>query len=370
MSGEFQAHGAEQVQDPVTDEDAEAELLVDAFEDELRFGEEQDEAELARPGKGKGKEARSRQDDDDDGEEAGDDEGADDADDDDQDEPDEAEARGGKKAKANADEGADPDGDFVELEDGTKLAVGDLLEAHKFRTEVSQNVQQIRERVYQHAQQELEPIKQQVIDAAKAAQETMQLIKTLVPDMQPPPLSMLDPRSDDYDPETYNQLNAMHQQYKAAMGDAEGKLKALKEQADRETLARHQRYLDDNAAKLIAKFPEFAKPETAKTKAAAMRDFLGKTYGFSPEEANAIIDHRYFSVIFDAMELAELKAKGKPKPKENATVKPRLVRGGVRRTPDKGKRSTGANRGALERLARTGKVREADLEDTWGDLID
>lgn len=373
MSGGVEAHGAEQVQDVVADQGAEDELLVDAFEDELRFGEEQEEAELARPAKGKGKQARQAEDDDD-GEEAGDDEGADDADEDeDQDDPDEADtARGARKGKANADEGEEPEGDFVELEDGTKLAVDDLLVAHKFRTEVSQDVQQIRERVFEHVQQELEPVKQQVIEAAKSANETMQLIKTLVPDMQPPPLSMLDPSSDDYDPQTYNQLNAMHQQYKAAMADAEGKLKTLNEQAQREAQARHQRFLDENARKLIARYPEFATPEKAKARAAAMRTFLtGKDYGFSEAEANSIIDHRMFKVIFDAMELAELKAKGKPKPKDKTTGKPRLVRAGVRRTPDKGKRSgAGPNREALTRLRNTGRVREADLEGTWGDLID
>lgn len=364
------AGGAEQVQDPVYDQDAEDEGLIDAFEQELDFSE-QEEAEFSRPQRGK----QRASDDDDDGEDD-DPEGGDEDDqdeDDDEDEPAEAKAADDRKRDKSANEAEEPEGDYVEHE-GKKIAVAELLQSHKFRTEVGDQITQIRERVYERATQEMETQKAAIDTAVKSANEMMALVKQLVPELQAPSLSMLDARSDDYDPEAYHQILALHEQYKTLRAAAEGKLKEANEAAEKEQRTRHSRLLEEQARKLVAKYPEFADPAKGKAKSAEVREFLTKSYGFSEAEVNGILDARLFDVIFDAKAHRDAVAKGKPKlEKEKAT--PRLVRRQAREAPTRtGKKGGQGNRqgrrGVIDEVRRTGKVRSDQLEGYWGDLID
>ena len=125
--------GADQVQDQVLDQDEEDDGLLSAFEDAERFSDEE-EQELARPGKrGKGK-AKAKAADDDAEEDDQDDDAEDDEDQevDEDDDDDEADPRSAKK-RDDAEDDDDQEGDFVEHE-GKKIAVRDLVDAHKFKS--------------------------------------------------------------------------------------------------------------------------------------------------------------------------------------------------------------------------------------------
>lgn len=50
-------------------------------------------------------------------------------------------------------------------------------------------------------------------------------------------------------------------------------------------------------------------PEWSDELGGALRDFAGKQYGFTPDEVNAVMDHRYFRLAVDAQKYHELKAK-------------------------------------------------------------
>jgi hypothetical protein len=331
--------------------------LLGAFEQELEFGE-QDSAEFDRPKRARGSDA------DDDGEDAGDDEDLDD------DQDDEAAANAADKRGKRADDGADePDGDYVEHE-GAKLAVSDLLEAHKFKTQVTQTVAEVRQQVEQRFARELEPVKQQVTQRAGELEQQLNFIKTLVPKLEEPPASMLDANSEDYNPDGYHFLMRAHRELQAAIGKAEGFVSQAQKERQAELQKQQAAFVQDNARKLIELMPELKDPAKSKAFAGDMKGYLADV-GFSELEIAGVTDVRLFKVLRDAMAYRAAQKKGAPKPKEEGG-RPRLVRG--RDRPNPGKDSRGRNpqgkKAAIDRLAKTGRVGGSDLEAVFGDFID
>jgi len=356
------AAGADEVQDVVLDQAQEDELLLDAFEEELQFGEE-DSAEFDNPDKKKTKPKAEATGEDDD---AGDDDDQD-GDEDDEDD-DEADASAAKTKAKDAEEGEDPDGDFVEDEGGKKIAVRDLLEAHKFKNEVGATVDQIRTNYEARATKELETFKTASAGKLKELEDGLALVQALVPKLEKPPATMLDESHEDYNPDGYHFLLRAYDEFQATLARARGIVEKANGERTQETEAKTKAAVADNLRKLLEKAPELKDQAKAKAFEADLRKTL-KADGFSDEEINGLTDHRMILIARDAMLYRAAKAQGAPKV-EGEKRKPRLVRSSGRTTPSPDKRGVSRSREAVERVKRTGKVRESDLEGYWGKFID
>lgn len=246
----------------------------------------------------------------------------------------------------------------------------DLLEAHKFRNEVTGTVAEIRQRVEHAASREIEGSRQALQQRATELERQFAFVQALVPKLEKPPASMLDRNSDDYDPEGYHFLMRGHTELQEAYTRAQGFLTEAQQQQQQDAAQRHQRYVADNARELLAKVPELGDPARAKAFAGEVKSYLTEM-GFAEAEIAGVTDWRLFVVLKEAMAHRAAKAKGAPKPKE-AGARPRLVRQGERASPAKGNRGVDrrGQKDALTRLQRTGRVRDSDLEAVFGDLID
>lgn len=350
--------------------------LLDAFEAELEAGE-RDSAEFGRGAK----RARAGEDDEDvdggrgegdeDREGQGDDDGDDDPDKDGAD--DKADTKAAKtkdKDKDDGDGGEDPDGDFVEHE-GNKFAVRDLLDAHQFKQNVTGTVDEISRQATAHYRGQVDERVRAFDTKFSEIEKSFELISGLLPNLEPPPKSMLDKSSKDYDPDQYHYLLQTQAELKEAFEAAKQKIDAAREERGKVAEKRYRDYLAEQGALLRKNHPEFGDAAKATAKFQQISDFMGKTYGFDAAEVRKVADARIFSVIMDAMAFQEAKSKGLPKPK-NEGGKPRLVKGGGRPDPARGKaRPEGAgDKAALDRLHRTGRVRANDLEAVFGEFVE
>lgn len=360
--------GADQVQDVVLDQDQEDDGLLAAFEEAETFADEE-ERELERPGKrGKGKAKAKAADDD-----AEDDDQDDDAEDDDDQEgdededDDEADPRSAKK-RDDAEDDDDQEGDFVEHE-GQKIAVRDLVEAHKFKSEVTATVDQIRTKLSEDAGKALEEFRTKQSATMKELEDGLAIIKGVMGELEipAPPKTMLDPNSDDYDPDGYQYLKDTREELQAKLNKAKQALETGRKTKDDDDKKARERTVGDNIRKLLEKAPELRDQAKAKAFSDQLRTTL-KGDGFTDEEINNLTDYRQILLVRDAMAHRAAKAKGAPKidAKRNP---PRLVRAGARAAnPTKGK-GQGNKKAALDRLQRTGKVAASDLENIWGDFV-
>lgn len=346
--------------------------LLGAFEESLEADEEAS-ADYDRQPKQKGRRGQSDndQDDDDAGDDDGDDQDADDDQDDDDDNDEDENSAGNKKAKGKDDaddDGDDQDGDFVELEDGTKFAVRELLDAHKYKQEVNATVDQVRADLTQRGEQELTEFKTAATAKIKDLEDGIALIEALVPKLEKPPASMLDPASDDYDPDGYHFLMRAYDEFTTKLNAAKDKLGKGKGVTGKIDQAARKREVDNHLRQLLEKAPDLKDEKKAKAFTADLRKFL-KGDKFSDDEINGLIDHRMILIVRDAMAHRQAKAKGPPKVEKGKT--PRLVRGRRANAPGKGKggRSNKGNADALTRLHRTGRVADSDLEAVFGDFL-
>lgn len=360
--------GADQVQDQVLDQDEEDDGLLSAFEDAERFSDEE-EQELARPGKrGKGK-AKAKAADDDAEEDDQDDDAEDDEDQegDEDDDDDEADPRSAKK-RDDAEDDDDQEGDFVEHE-GKKIAVRDLVDAHKFKSEVTATVDQIRTKLTEDAGKALEEFRTKQSATMRELEEGLEIIKGVMGELEipAPPKTMLDPNSDDYDPDGYQYLKDTREELQAKLNKAKTALETGRKVKDEDGKKARERSVSENIHKLLEKAPELRDPAKAKAFSDQLRTTL-KGDGFTDDEINDLTDYRQILLVRDAMAHRAAKAKGAPKI-EGKTKPPRLVRAGARpANPTKGKGGSG-KKAALDRLQRTGRVAASDLENIWGDFV-
>ncbi len=364
--------------------------LIDAFEEAIELSDE-DAEDFEQPtgrkkdkanGK-KGKDAdRRRARDDDDADDEGDGaqargEDDDDAEDDgeDQDGEEDDETPGRKKAKADddesdGDEGEDLAEDYVEDEEtGEKITVSSLLEARKFQREFASHRDQVLARVETEAKARAETAHKDLEGKVKEMGDTLELLKALAPKLDDPPTTMLDKSHEDYDPDTYHTLVRMKQQVEGVLEKARTSVAAAKTDAETKAKERFEAYVKGEGDKLVKAFPEWGDPQKAPKLSAELTSFLKTTYGMDDSLINRLIDHRLFKVAFDAQKLHALKKKGAAK--VEAERKPaRLVRSRERPTPTReGRPGRAGKKGALDRLERTGKVRETDLEEVWGEFL-
>lgn len=200
------------------------------------------------------------------------------------------------------------------------------------------------------------------VDYVTALQETVQTRSKYLQGLeqiakitnpQDPPLTMLNPQHQHYDPDRYYALKSQFEADKNRLAQ----INQLKEQAEHQQSEEQKVLVRAQVARETAAL-EKAWPEFAADKQATLRtvaDGLRKTYGFTDQEINGIADHRQLLVIKDALELRALKAKGAEAEKV-VRQKPRLVKGAARTTTDT-KAASRSN--AMSSLRQSGSVDDA-----------
>lgn len=156
-------------------------------------------------------------------------------------------------------------------------------------------------------------------------------------------------------PAEFNALYVRYQQRFAAMQQIAGQLEAAQKQQKADLEARAKSWLEEQDTLLKAKMPEWSDDKRRTQDRAAIVDYL-KGYGISKEEVDSIQDHRVQLVLRDAWRWAELQ-KQKPTQLKKVKTAPKLLKPGSKQSRES--REVVAKKEAQQRLARTGKVRDA-----------
>lgn len=262
---------------------------------------------------------------------------------------------------------ADEDEDFVEFdtEDGEteRVALSELLEAHRSFKEIGSNVSQIRQQIADEASQEVSGRLRQLDEYINETAQAYELVNQLVPSVQDPDPVMLDERSPYYDPQAYREQQQAVSQVREIMEQAKGSMSQLVQQRQRAAEEQSRQDAAKHWAALTNADPTWTKGDASK-RINTLRGTVAEMYGFSPQEIGAIYDHRFIRMAEDAAAFRKAQSTGiKPK----AKTAPRLVKAGA----NKGKAAVGQNAQrkakAAAQLRKTGRA--SDLEATWGDFV-
>lgn len=178
-------------------------------------------------------------------------------------------------------------------------------------------------------------------------------------------LQGLQPAEPDWDrlrqenPAEFAAQYAEHQRSKEQMA----RIRAAREQAEREALALRQRELQSVIAgerqKLVEAIPEWKDPEVASKEKAKLADFA-RSLGYTDNDLAQVYDHRLMVILRKAAKYDEIQQRKdkvterKVTPRQRKPLQPGTRRAGKR--PAKGLKE--AQR-ALSRLTKTGSVRDA-----------
>lgn len=274
--------------------------------------------------------------------------------------PDEAE-----EAEAEAAEGA-AQGDQVELPDGTKIAVEELIAAHQFKAQTENQLQQLRHHVVAQAQQEIEGTKQAWLGRTAEIEQVYEFLQSLVPNYERPPTSMLVQGSPDYDPDGYHFLNAKINEIEGRKGEAARRIQEARKVREQEAAENLRRSAEQSLAMLVAERPEWGDPAKFVPKRDALISSLKQNYKFDDAILNTVYDYRFYLMAEDAAAYRALKSKAAPKPAgANAPKAPRLIRTAANPGPKAAQSRRVAE--AEKTLKRTGKV--TDREAIFGKFV-
>lgn len=234
----------------------------------------------------------------------------------------------------------------VTLDDGTVITVADLKRNNLFQRDYTRKTQELAEdrKNFQQVQQQVDQyalaIAQQRDFLAQAAQQFMP---------QPPDKAMRE-----YDPLGYQ----------AAKEDYDERVRVLSQiqaqQHHQQQWAEHERQRQDaelrqqEAARLFEAMPELKDQKV-------YRKFWDEAvetvadYGFSAQELDQMLDHRFYKAVRDLAKYRKAKA-SQPKVKQDLQSRPKLIKGGKRMDP-KAKTSREAQ-AKSERLRRTGRFED------------
>ncbi len=281
-----------------------------------------------------------------------------------------AEEEGDEASNKDGAEG-DPEGDYVEDGAGNKFAVDDLLAAHEYKKQTEASLEQLRHQAIQQGQQHVAAHQQHFQQAVSALEQSFKLVQTLIPEMQPPPTSMLDPNSQDYDPHGYHFLERNQRELTARIQQAQQVVQGAQQEARRQQAAQQEQLAAQSAARLKSKYPEaWGTPEAATAKWNELTSFAGKSYGIEPQLIGSIVHPGFWEALMDAHAFRTATAKGLPKPSGAEKSSPRLVRTSAKAPAGKpGANGVATNRkqAAEAHLKKTGKV--SDPLAIFGDYL-
>ena len=248
----------------------------------------------------------------------------------------------------------EPDEPFADEEKLVKMGDGRTISVKELREYADKRVADF-QRDYTRSKQEISERSKQVEEAAQTLSQHRDLILQWYEQRkpQPPDISMVDPNSPNYDGIGYSYLKAQYDADIAEWNHFQQMAQHESQRQQQEMQAQQQELLAQERTKLLETMPDLKNPEKFTEFRGDALKFGTETYGFSPEEVNAVGDSRYLRVLRDAIAYRKLMSKA-PKAKEAVKGKPKVLKGGKRSNPQS-KTSQGAKARA-DRLARTGDL--------------
>ena len=233
--------------------------------------------------------------------------------------PDDEEYAAGRFAADNA---------KTRLADGTVTTIAELKNGNLLQSDYSRKTLALAEerKIVEETRANFATVEQSI---AQQRETLAMIINRKLP--RPPDPAMLNPQSgvfdmvgymaakEDYEQETkeIQQMIAQHQQMLA--------------QQAREADEQRSMLRDQEAQMLFEKQPDLKDPQVYQKFWAGLVKYAAKR-GFTPEELDAVDDHRTYQVLRDAMELDDLKARVKDA-RAKTNGKPGLLQGSARRSP-------------------------------------
>ncbi len=148
------------------------------------------------------------------------------------------------------------------------------------------------------------------------------------------------------DPQRYLRWQARREALQSALAEQD----ALQRREQAEQSLRFHHYAGQQRALILEKIPELADPKTRAAMQADMNAYL-RSVGFSDQETEAWIDHRYALVIRDAMRFRKQQEAAKAAAEKKVVNLPRVQRPGAGAD---GRERSAQDRAAMTRIARYG----------------
>ncbi len=259
---------------------------------------------------------------------------------------------------AQTKEPAEPDEDEIEIpgEDGqepTRVKVADVVRKAQEYDRLEGQKAQILEQIERQAVEHVTPRLQAIENAGQQTAYMIQAALQLLGQPQPPNTDMLNPASQNYNPDQYHMAFAHYQRASQQHQQAKGLGEQLMQQAQSAVAQAKEAREGQELQRLQRAWPEFGQQDTLDRFVADM----GKAYGFSAQELDdVLVDHRQALVARDALAYRAMKAQsGDVKAKVEAKA-PKLVRSKTEAKASPAQQRDGQGRYASDALTRLRKT--------------
>lgn len=165
------------------------------------------------------------------------------------------------------------------------------------------------------------------------------------------------------DPDKYKQQKAEYDEEQERITEGRQALGQLFQQQQQVFTERTQSYQKEQAAKLIEAMPDLKNAEKAPKLLNSMRE-VARRYGFTDEEINVAMDHRYYLMVADLAKLGgnagkvERKANTVKNTDGQRNKRPRKLRSGATALKAKARNRANQQKKVTDTARKTGKVKD------------
>src|SRR5690554_3672721 len=142
----------------------------------------------------------------------------------------------------------------VRLEDGTVTSIAELKKGSLLNADYTRKTQEVAEQ-RRALETQSEAFKATEKQLEEQREYVSSLLQSIVP--QPPPISMTDPQSPDFDPVGYNFRRAQHEEWSQHLAYLDQEKQRTAEERQAKTVETERETLNREWQELVAKVPEF-----------------------------------------------------------------------------------------------------------------
>lgn len=232
----------------------------------------------------------------------------------------------------------------VRLADGTVTTVHELKRGFLREADYTRKTQETSARLKDTESREAQ-IKATQEQLEQQSRYVTQLVQSIVG--EPPPLTMLDPNSPDFDILGYNQRKANHEAWAQHLAYLQQRDQQSSKQKTEEATRAERERADKEWSTLTEKLPHLKDSKKAESFANDLRSYLN-TYGFEQADMKAVaLDHRLAMIADKARKWDKLQA-SKATVAKKAEGRPPVQKGGKRLNPSEHRARTASD--AMTRL--------------------
>lgn len=234
----------------------------------------------------------------------------------------------------------------VRLKDGSVISVQDLKRGYLSQQSFTRGTQENAKERETLASQKSE-VEQHARTLQAQRDFLLQVAQQFIP--QAPDRSLLDSNSPNYDPIRFAALKADYDDRIGALSQLQHLTRAEQDRMSQEQQRQQKELRSREAKNLLEAMPELAKPDVYKKFWSEAVDTMSE-YGFSQEELDQAIDHRFYKIYRD---LAAYRRARKQVPAVQQSVQSKPVLAGKKRMDPKAKISR-EKQARQEQLRKTG----------------